>query len=80
MVVKLSNINIRFPSLFESSVILYGSQAIRHRSPWYVLFESSVILYGSQAKRVRVEDVLVFESSVILYGSQAYEQQLKEYA
>ena len=36
--------------LFESSVILYGSQASDLEKYLSKLFESSVILYGSQAE------------------------------
>ena len=56
---------------FESSVILYGSQAQSHVPRLVCLFESSVILYGSQAFPDADLSVLSFESSVILYGSQA---------
>ena len=38
-------------SRFESSVILYGSQATLAGMPSGPMFESSVILYGSQAKQ-----------------------------
>ena len=61
---------MRSVSLFESSVISYGSQT----SPWYnekqQAFESSVISYGSQTSPWYNEKQQAFESSVISYGSQ----------
>ena len=57
--------------LFESSVILYGSQALHLSITATSKFESSVILYGSQACRASAVWLSSFESSVILYGSQA---------
>ena len=71
MVVKLRKFKSYEEPLFESSVILYGSQAMADMSLYVKLFESSVILYGSQAWWCHIQWIWLFESSVILYGSQA---------
>ena len=43
-----------FPPLkFESSVISYGNQTLRHDPAPGVWFESSVISYGNQTESVR---------------------------
>ena len=49
MVVKLFPGHLITPFSFESSVILYGSQAVKPTINDKERFESSVILYGSQA-------------------------------
>ena len=49
MVVKLAKCSIYKTDKFESSVISYGSEAIRTCSAMMIWFESSVISYGSEA-------------------------------
>ena len=56
--------------MFESSVILYGSQTRPPMHRTMLMFESSVILYGSQTIMDNGHTCYVFESNVILYGSQ----------
>ena len=50
MVVKLSDFSSLSTPKFESSVILYGSEATNMSKPTSDMFESSVISYGSEAK------------------------------
>ena len=69
MVVKLSSSISPRESVFESSVISYGSKTCIPPYPITPGFESSVISYGSKTKALSRKQVLVFESSVISYGS-----------
>ena len=48
MVVKLNPALIKYPSLFESSVISYGSKTYADKIIDIIKFESSVISYGSK--------------------------------
>ena len=56
--------------MFESRVILDGSQTFIIFTVVRVLFESRVILDGSQTRSPVVIEVTTFESRVILDGSQ----------
>ena len=57
------------PSMFESSVISYGSKTRNSRNSIQERFESSVISYGSKTPVENATKVELFESSVISYGS-----------
>ena len=70
MVVKLNVLMLNRLSLFESRVILDGSQTSRSVFVDASEFESRVILDGSQTAVFVVQTFLRFESRVILDGSQ----------
>ena len=69
MVVKLC-LALSIPaSLFESSVISYGSKTLMKIIMKNIWFESSVISYGSKTCCKQFIAICWFESSVISYGS-----------
>ena len=59
-------------SMFESSVISYGSKTIWKLRQYLIGFESSVISYGSKTVLSTELLLFLFESSVISYGSKTY--------
>ena len=50
-------------TLFESSVISYGSKTQNTPQTLTIKFESSVISYGSKTKKSTISSALWFESS-----------------
>ena len=70
MVVKLTLDHSTIVRLFESRVILDGSQTWADYRYKPNRFESRVILDGSQTMFKKISQIFMFESRVILDGSQ----------
>ena len=64
-------------SVFESSVISFGSKTICSSSTGVRLFESSVISFGSKTMQAIRRLVTSFESSVISFGSKTAMDELR---
>ena len=70
MVVKLYAFAPKAMVMFESRVVLDGSQTIEEESVKALQFESRVVLDGSQTGAMPHWEYLPFESRVVLDGSQ----------
>ena len=70
MVVKPKVCSVSARGMFESRVILDGSQTLRKATHPFGGFESRVILDGSQTLMLIRRCPILFESRVILDGSQ----------
>ena len=72
MVVKLNPHSDSSRTMFESRVILDGSQTREGGAGFAQKFESRVILDGSQTDSICNSNTITFESRVILDGSQTF--------